>query len=138
LGLQPDHEGQDAEVTGDYPVTVTEPSRGWVALKWRELWEYRELLYFFIWRDIKVRYRQTVLGAAWVIIQPFFTMRCLASSSVDWLRSPPMVPLPDFQLRSAAPLDLLRQRDEAGIEQLGGQREPDYQGVFSPAGGAAV
>jgi lipopolysaccharide transport system permease protein len=45
-----------------------------VALRLGELWEYRELLYFFIWRDIKVRYKQTVLGAAWAIIQPFFTM----------------------------------------------------------------
>lgn len=51
-----------------------EPSKGWVSLKLRELWEYRELLYFFIWRDVKVRYKQTVLGVAWAIIQPFFTM----------------------------------------------------------------
>jgi lipopolysaccharide transport system permease protein len=51
-----------------------EPSKGWVSLKLRELWEYRELLYFLIWRDIKVRYKQTALGAAWAIIQPFFTM----------------------------------------------------------------
>jgi lipopolysaccharide transport system permease protein len=50
------------------------PSRGWVSLKLRELWEYRELLYFLIWRDIKVRYKQTALGATWAIIQPFFTM----------------------------------------------------------------
>jgi len=51
-----------------------EPSKGWVSLKLDELWEYRELLYFLTWRDIKVRYKQTVLGAAWAIIQPFFTM----------------------------------------------------------------
>lgn len=49
-------------------------SRGWVPLKLGELWEYRELLYFLIWRDVKVRYKQTVLGAAWAIIQPLFTM----------------------------------------------------------------
>jgi lipopolysaccharide transport system permease protein len=53
---------------------VIQPSRGWVPLRLRELWAYRELLYFFVWRDIKVRYKQTVLGAAWAIIQPFFTM----------------------------------------------------------------
>lgn len=51
-----------------------EPSRGWVSLKLAELWEYRELLYFLTWRDIKVRYKQTALGAAWAIIQPFLTM----------------------------------------------------------------
>jgi len=56
------------------PVQRIEPSRGWVSLKLRELWEYRELLYFLTWRDIKVRYKQTLLGAAWAIIQPFFTM----------------------------------------------------------------
>ncbi|MBV9866488.1 MAG: ABC transporter permease [Abitibacteriaceae bacterium] len=51
-----------------------QPSKGWVSLKLDELWEYRELLYFLTWRDIKVRYKQTALGAAWAIIQPFFTM----------------------------------------------------------------
>ena len=53
---------------------LIEPSRGWISLNLRELWEYRELLYFLTWRDVKVRYKQTVLGAAWAIIQPFFTM----------------------------------------------------------------
>jgi lipopolysaccharide transport system permease protein len=56
------------------PITFIHPSTGWVALDLRELWEYRELLYFLTWRDVKVRYKQTVLGAAWAIIQPFFTM----------------------------------------------------------------
>ena len=51
-----------------------EPTQGWVALQLRELWRYRELLYFLTWRDIKVRYKQTVLGAAWAVIQPFMTM----------------------------------------------------------------
>jgi lipopolysaccharide transport system permease protein len=56
------------------PVTRIEPSKGWVSLKLQELWEYRELLYFLVWRDVKVRYKQTVLGAAWAIIQPFMAM----------------------------------------------------------------
>ena len=55
-------------------VTIIEPSRGWVPIKLRELWEFREVLYFLVWRDIKVRYRQTLLGAAWAIVQPFMTM----------------------------------------------------------------
>jgi lipopolysaccharide transport system permease protein len=50
-----------------------EPPRGWQGLKLAELWEYRELLFFFVWRDLKVRYKQTVLGAAWAIIQPLAT-----------------------------------------------------------------
>jgi lipopolysaccharide transport system permease protein len=55
-------------------VLIIKPTKGWVALDLRKLWVYRELLYFLTWRDIKVRYKQTVLGAAWAIIQPFFTM----------------------------------------------------------------
>jgi len=58
----------------DLPRTLVTPSRGWVSLKLGELWEYRELLYFFIWRDVKVRYKQTALGVSWAILQPFFTM----------------------------------------------------------------
>jgi lipopolysaccharide transport system permease protein len=58
----------------DVPSLRIAPSAGWVSLKLQELWEYRELLYFLVWRDIKVRYKQTVLGVAWAIIQPFFTM----------------------------------------------------------------
>jgi len=64
----------DSLLPGTIPVTVIRPSRGWISLNLRDLWEYRELLYFLTWRDIKVRYKQTVLGAAWAIIQPFFTM----------------------------------------------------------------
>jgi lipopolysaccharide transport system permease protein len=56
------------------PVLRIAPSSGWVSLRLRELWDYRELLYFLTWRDIKVRYKQTALGAAWAIIQPVFTM----------------------------------------------------------------
>jgi lipopolysaccharide transport system permease protein len=51
-----------------------EPSQGWVSLRLPELWEYRELLYFLTWRNVKVRYMQTVLGIGWAIIQPLFTM----------------------------------------------------------------
>jgi lipopolysaccharide transport system permease protein len=61
-------------VSADVGVTVIEPSRGWVALRLGALWRYRELLYFLVWRDVKVRYKQTVLGASWAILQPFFTM----------------------------------------------------------------
>jgi lipopolysaccharide transport system permease protein len=61
-------------VSADVAVTVIEPSRGWVALRLGALWRYRELLYFLVWRDVKVRYKQTVLGASWAILQPFFTM----------------------------------------------------------------
>ena len=58
----------------EVPVTVIEPSRGWVSLRLGALWRFRELLYFLIWRDVKVRYKQTLLGAAWAILQPLATM----------------------------------------------------------------
>jgi lipopolysaccharide transport system permease protein len=58
----------------DVPVLrITPPSRWWV-IPFGELWAYRELLYFFVWRELKVRYKQTVVGAAWAVIQPFLTM----------------------------------------------------------------
>jgi lipopolysaccharide transport system permease protein len=53
---------------------ILRPPSGWASIGFKELWEYRELLYFLTWRDIKVRYKQTALGAAWAIIQPFFMM----------------------------------------------------------------
>lgn len=56
------------------PVIKLRPLGGWVPLDLPELWAYRELLYFLAWRDLKVRYRQTVLGALWALIQPMFTM----------------------------------------------------------------
>src|SRR5664280_3268108 len=55
------------------PVLVIEPGRRLAAVRLNELWQYRELLYFLVWRDIKVRYKQTVLGAAWAILQPLAT-----------------------------------------------------------------
>ena len=58
----------------EIPVIRLQPSKGWVPVKLNELWEYRELLFFMIWRDVKVRYKQTILGMSWAIIQPFFTM----------------------------------------------------------------
>ena len=54
-------------------VTVIRPRRGWAPLDLRELWDYRELLYFLIWRDVKIRYKQTAIGAGWVILQPLLT-----------------------------------------------------------------
>jgi lipopolysaccharide transport system permease protein len=65
---------RDAAPQPRRPTVVIEPSRGFFALDLRALWEYRELLYFFVWRDIRVRYKQTAIGAAWAVLQPFLTM----------------------------------------------------------------
>ncbi len=58
----------------DLPELVIEPPSGWIAINWSEIWRYRELLYFLTWRDVKIRYKQTALGAAWAILQPVMTM----------------------------------------------------------------
>lgn len=58
----------------DLPTLVIRPPRKWVPVDLRELWQSRELLYFFVWRDVKIRYKQTGLGVAWAVIQPLFTM----------------------------------------------------------------
>ena len=58
----------------ELPHTRIAPSKGWISLGLKDLWRYRELLFFLAWRDIKVRYKQTALGAAWAVIQPLFTM----------------------------------------------------------------
>lgn len=61
-------------VRQDATVTIIRPPRGWLSLNLRDLWLYRELVYFLTWRDIKVRYKQAVLGIGWAIIQPLLTM----------------------------------------------------------------
>jgi lipopolysaccharide transport system permease protein len=81
-----------------------EPTRGWVPLELRELWKYRELLYFLTWRDVKVRYKQTLLGAAWAIIQPVFTM-FIFSLFFGYLAKIPSdgVPYPIFSYAALVP-----------------------------------
>jgi len=57
-----------------HPTAVIQPTRGIVNLPWREFWRFRELLFFLVWRDLKVRYKQSVLGVGWIILQPLLTM----------------------------------------------------------------
>jgi lipopolysaccharide transport system permease protein len=74
-GVEPSAPEPISEADNDaLPVTIIEPKSGWRFVDLGELWRYRELLYFLAWRDIKVRYKQTVLGAAWAVLQPFATM----------------------------------------------------------------
>ena len=63
-----------AAADGELPETVIEPAPGWRLLDLAELWRYRELLFFFAWRDVKIRYKQTILGAAWAVFQPLLLM----------------------------------------------------------------
>jgi lipopolysaccharide transport system permease protein len=81
-----------------------QPSRGWASLKLRDVWVYRELVYFLTWRDIKVRYKQTVLGAAWAVLQPVLTM-LVFSLFFGRLAGMPSdgVPYPIFTLAALVP-----------------------------------
>lgn len=62
------------EVNEQATALIIRPSKGWTSLNLREVWLYRELLYFLTWRDIKIRYKQTILGVMWAVIQPVFVM----------------------------------------------------------------
>jgi lipopolysaccharide transport system permease protein len=74
--IDPDRPTQEQHVGAPetLPVTVIQPRRGWIPIDWKELWQFRELLYFLVWRDVKVRYKQTVLGATWALLQPLAFM----------------------------------------------------------------
>jgi lipopolysaccharide transport system permease protein len=84
LALQPDVQGERLRAGGDlsstdepndeFVETVIRARSGWIPVDWKELYAYRELLFFFIWRDISARYKQTVLGSAWAILQPLIMM----------------------------------------------------------------
>lgn len=63
-----------AAAKGATALVRIEPAKGWLELRLREVWAYRELMYFFIWRDVKIRYKQTIIGVFWVVLQPLMTM----------------------------------------------------------------
>lgn len=86
---------------------VIQPSRGWEGLGIRELWRYRELVYFLTWRDVKVRYKQTLLGAAWAILQPVLTMLIFSVIFGELARLPSEgIPYPIFTYTALLPWQL--------------------------------
>jgi lipopolysaccharide transport system permease protein len=92
------------EATPELPLTVIERKRGWRLIGLGEMWRFRELLFFLVWRDIKVRYKQTVLGAAWAILQPLATMAAFSLFLGRVARSPhPEMPYPLFVLAGLIP-----------------------------------
>lgn len=96
------HPGIDARL--EAPILIIEPSRGWVPINLAELWAYRELLYFLTWREVKVRYKQTALGALWAIIQPLFTMLVFSLFFGRLAKMPSdNIPYPLFSLTALIP-----------------------------------
>ena len=89
------------------PTIIIRPPRKWVPVDFNELWEYRELLYFFTWRDVKLRYKQTGLGIAWAIIQPLFLMVVFSLFFGGLAKIPSDgVPYPLFSLAALLPWTL--------------------------------
>src|ERR1051326_2357921 len=82
---------------------IIKPTPGWRAIDFKELWRYRELLYFLIWRDVKVRYKQTVLGAAWAILKPFATMIAFSLFLARVVDIPSDLPYPLFAFAGLLP-----------------------------------
>ena len=76
--LEPTSPGATSAPEPEVPEIVIRPRPGWIAINWRELFAARELLFFLVWRDVKIRYKQAVLGATWAVLQPLFTMIILA------------------------------------------------------------
>jgi lipopolysaccharide transport system permease protein len=96
--------------------TIIRPSRGWIGLDIKELWRYRELLYFLIWRDIKVRYKQSLLGAGWAILQPLLTMIIFTIFFGQWAGIPTDdVPQPIFYFAGILPWQLF----QSGVSKAG-------------------
>ncbi len=88
----------------DVPVIDITPPSGWFDLNFRELWQFRELLYFFVWRDIKIRYKQTAIGAAWAVLQPVMTMMVFTLFFGRLAKMPSGgVPYPIFYLSALLP-----------------------------------
>jgi len=89
------------------PTILITPPKKWVPIDFKELWAYRELLYIFTWRDVKVRYKQTALGAAWAIIQPLFTMVVFSIFFGGLAKIPSEgIPYPLFSLAALLPWTL--------------------------------
>jgi lipopolysaccharide transport system permease protein len=104
-------------------VVLLEPSRPFVQLNLNEVWAYRELLYFLIWRDVKVRYKQTVFGAAWAILQPVMTMVVFSVFFGGLAKMPSDgVPYPVFALAALLPWQLFSHALTASANSLVGNQ----------------
>ena len=89
------------------PVTYLKPSKGWLSIDFKELWRYRELVYFLTWRDIKVRYKQAVLGIAWAVLQPVLTVLIFTVVFGILLKTPSQdLPYPLFAISALLPWQL--------------------------------
>jgi lipopolysaccharide transport system permease protein len=97
----------EVERKADLPTIYLKPSKGWLAIDFKALWRYRELIFFLTWRDIKVRYKQAVLGIAWAVLQPLLTMLIFTVIFGVLLKTPSAdIPYPLFALSALLPWQL--------------------------------
>ena len=97
-------------------MTLIQPTRGWMGINFPELWRYRELFYFLVWRDIKVRYKQSILGVGWAIIQPVLTVAIFTVFFGNWAGIPTDdIPQPIFYFSAILPWQLL----QSGVSKAG-------------------
>ena len=122
-----------------YPSILAEPDliiiekrSGWHWIHWKDLWRHRELLYFLVWRDVKVRYKQTALGVAWAVLQPLAMMLVLSLFFGRYAEMPSAkIPYPLFLFAGLLPWFFFCQRHWLSRPERGWQSEPHHQGLFS-------
>ena len=115
-------------------ITV-EPPRGWLKLRLREVWSFRELLFFLVWRDLSVRYKQTVFGASWAIIQPVLTMIVFSVIFGKLAKLPSNgIPYPIFSYTALLPWQLFSARHKRCGLQPREQSKHDFEDLLPPVG----
>ncbi|APW64232.1 ABC transporter permease [Paludisphaera borealis] len=105
--------------TTETPEIVIRPRSGWIAIDWHEIYDFRELLVFFVWRDISSRYRQTVLGGAWAVLQPLIMMAIFVFLAQFAKIAPPMdLPYPVCVFAGLIPWSIFSQGMPAAANSL--------------------
>ena len=128
-------EGRAPDLPVGPPMTVIDPPAGWQLVNVRELWRFRELIYFLAWRDVKVRYKQTALGAAWAILQPLLMMVVFTIFFSRMAGVPSGgLPYPLFAYAGLLALDVLRHGDHRRGQQRRRLGAADHQDLLPAAG----
>jgi lipopolysaccharide transport system permease protein len=105
--------------TADLNATLIKPISGWVPINLGEIWMYRELLYFLVWREIKIRYKQTLLGVTWAVIQPFFMMIVFTLFFGKFVKVPHQgIPYPLFAYAALMPWMLFNESIVRSVNSL--------------------
>ena len=114
---------------------VIRPRPGWISVDWKELWQFRELMYFQVWRDVKVRYKQTALGVAWAILVPVFSMVIFTMIFGNFADMKGKLPLGEnyslFVYAGLAAVDIVCNGAGDGRTGAGESAGDDFENLFS-------